>query len=105
MSYNNNMGFLPVGVTTGSTVTTGAASATVAIPNGSAGVLPRFIRIAATTESYIKLGVAGVTATANDTLVQPADALIIPVPNGVTTVAYIQGTSAGKVNIVPIEAS
>ena len=105
MSFNNNIGFLAAALVDGVTVTTGAASAQQTIPNGSANVLPRFIRIASTTESYVKLGVAGVTATTNSVLVQPADALILAVPNGVTTVAYIQGTATGKVNITPLEVS
>jgi hypothetical protein len=105
MSYNNGIGFIVAGLVTGATVTTGAASAQVAIPVGTAGVRPRFIRIAATTESYVKFGVTGVVATTNDVMVQPADALLVAVPDGITTIAYIQGTAAGKVNVAPIEAS
>ena len=105
MSLNNFTGFLVAGLATGVTVTTGAASVQQAIPTNLAGVLPRFIRVSATTESYVKIGPAGVTSTVNDVLVQPADALILAVPNGVTTIAYIQGTAVGKVNIVPLETS
>jgi hypothetical protein len=86
----------------GSTVTTGAASANVVIPVNSAGELPRYIRVAATTESYVKLGGASVAATANDVMVQPADCVIMAV-NGSLRIAYIQGTSSGKVNIIPLE--
>ena len=93
------------GLSTGLTVTTGAASAQITIPNCANGLPPRFIRVAATTESYVKLGVSGVTATGNDLLIQPADSMILAVPLGVTTVAYIQGTSTGKVNVVPLEMS
>lgn len=87
----------------GSTVTTGAASAAQAIPVANDGNRPRFIRIAATVESYVKLGTSGVVATTNDILVQPADAVILQVPTGVTHVGYIQGTATGKVNITPLE--
>lgn len=93
------------GLATGLTVTTGASSAQITIPNCANGTLPRFIRIAATTESYVKLGVSGVTATTNDLLIQPADSMILAVPLGITTVAYIQGTSSGKVNVTPLEMS
>lgn len=86
----------------GATVTTGAASANVAIPNDSAGNLPRYIRIAATVESYVKVGNASVAATTNDIMVQPADAVILAV-SGAVKVAYIQGTATGKVNILPLE--
>jgi hypothetical protein len=89
---------------TGFTATTGAASARSAIPVNSAGERPRYIRVAAINESYVKLGDATVTATANDILVQPADSLWLAV-NGSTNIAYIQGTAAGKVNVVPLENS
>lgn len=88
---------------TGVNVTTGATSASVAIPNASDGNKPRFVRIAATTESYVKLGPVGVTATTGDLLVQPADSVVLMVAANVTNVAYIQGTSTGKVSIVPLE--
>ena len=103
MSQTYNGGFI-VATKTGNTVTTGAASAQLTIPTDSAGGVPRFIRVASTTESYVKLGVAGVAATTNDVLVQPADAVILAVPNGITTIAYIQGTSTGKVNVTPLES-
>lgn len=88
---------------TGTTVTTGAASASATIPNAADGNKPRYIRVAATVESYVKLGAAGVTATNQDIMVQPADAVVLHVPLGVTNIAYIQGTSTGKVNITPLE--
>lgn len=87
----------------GTTVTTGAASARVAIPVASDGNVPRFIRVAATTESYIRVGNSSVAATTNDTMVQPADCVILQIPAGVTNIAYIQGTATGKVNIMPLE--
>jgi len=89
---------------TGFTAATGAASARSAIPVNSAGERPRYIRVAAINESYVKLGDVTVTATANDILVQPADSIWLAV-NGATNIAYIQGTSAGKVNVVPLENS
>jgi hypothetical protein len=88
----------------GFTAATGAASASTAIPNNSAGERPRYIRVAAINESYIKIGAASVAATANDMLIQPADSALLAV-NGATHIAYIQGTAAGKVNVVPLENS
>lgn len=87
---------------TGTTVTTGAATANTAIPNTAAGTPPRYIRVAATTESYVKVGDNSVTATTNDILVQPADSIVLTV-QGCTKLAYIQGTSSGKVSITPLE--
>lgn len=87
----------------GTTLTTGAASTSATIPNASSGEIPRYIRVAATAACYVKLGVSAATATANDILVQPADAVILQVPQGVTKIAAIQDTAAGKCNIVPLE--
>lgn len=89
---------------TGFTAATGAASAATALPVNSAGERPRYIRVAAINESYIRLGQSTVTATANDMLIQPADSALLAV-NGSTHIAYIQGTSAGKVNVIPLENS
>lgn len=88
--------------TAGQNVTTGAASASAALPTTAAGTAPRYVRIAATTESYVKVGQAGLTATNADILVQPADAVILNV-QGCSNWAYIQGTSTGKVNITALE--
>ena len=89
-------------VASGTTVMTGAASARVTIPNCGNGTAPKYIRVAATTESYVRIGDSSVAATTNDVMVQPADAVILAVSRA-TNIAYIQGTSVGKVNIVPVE--
>ena len=91
--------------TAGFSAATGAASAASTIPNDSSGRTPNYIRVAARNECYVKLGVAGVTATTSDILVQPADSIFLQVPKGVTHIAYIQGTAAGQVNVVPLENS
>ena len=90
---------------TGVSAATGAASASSTIPSDSSGNKPSYIRVSARNECYVKLGVAGVAATVNDILVQPADSIVLQVPKGITTIAYIQGTAAGQVNIVPLENS
>lgn len=92
-------------VASGISPATGAASAVSAIPNDSSGRTPSYIRVAARNECYVKLGTAGTTATASDILVQPADSVILQVPKGITHIAYIQGTAAGVVNVVPLENS
>lgn len=102
MSQIYDGGFLTV-LAGGATITTGAASARVAIPNASDGNLPRYIRVAARNECYVRLGTSGVTAASTDLLVQPADSAILHVPNGITHIAAIQGTAAGSVSIVPLE--
>lgn len=95
-------GFMTI-TAVGFSAATGAASAATAIPVASDGNRPRYIRVSARNECYVKLGVAGVAATTNDILVQPADSLVLHVPLGVTHIAYIQGTAAGQVNVVPLE--
>ena len=97
-------GFITVAAA-GFNAATGAASASSAIPNDSSGRAPNFIRVAARNECYVKLGVTGVAATTADILVQPADSVILQVPKGITHIAYIQGVSAGVVNVVPLENS
>lgn len=90
-------------VATGTTLTTGVASASATIPSASSTETPRYIRVSATAACYVKLGTTAATATANDILVQPADAVILHVPQGYTKIAAIQDTAAGKCNIVPLE--
>lgn len=88
---------------TGSVISFGAASASVAIPNGGGAQVPKYIRLAANGPCYVKLGTsAGVTAAAGDILVQPADSLIIR-SIGFTHVAAIQVGAAGVLQISPIE--
>lgn len=87
----------------GVSAATGAASARSALPTASSGEIPRYIRVSARNECYVKLGTVTVTATGNDILVQPADSITLAVPRGVTHIAYIQGTAAGQVNVVPLE--
>lgn len=100
--------FASTGVTitsVGFSAATGAASASAAIPNDSSGRAPNYIRVSARNECYVKLGTSSVAATTNDVLIQPADSLILQVPKGITHIAYIQGTAAGQVNVVPLENS
>jgi hypothetical protein len=99
---------LGLGVTitaTGLSAATGAASAQLTIPNDSSGRVPNYVRIASRNECYVKMGAAGVVATTSDILVQPADSIILQVPKGCTTIAHIQGSAAGFVNVTPLENS
>lgn len=102
MAQTYGGGFATI-TTVGFSAATGAASANTAIPSASDGNKPRYIRVSARNECYVKLGTTGVAATTNDILVQPADSIILAVPNGITHIGYIQGTAAGQVNVVPLE--
>jgi hypothetical protein len=98
------MDFDPITVTkSGSTITTAAASASVAIPTASNGEIPFYSRIAATTACYVKVGLTGLTAATGDLLVQPGDSVIVRTKD-MTHVAAKYVTAAGIMQISPIEA-
>lgn len=87
----------------GASIATSGTSSRVAIPTALSGEIPRYIRVAGTNAGYVRLGTSTVVATASDTLVQPADAVVLHVPQGITHIAAIQDSAAGKINIVPLE--
>lgn len=91
-------------VKTGATISTGATSVAVAIPTDSAGTAPKYVRVAATSAAYVKVGFSGLAAAAGDVLVQPADAVILKTA-GMTHIAAVQVSSAGVVQISPLEDS
>jgi hypothetical protein len=93
--------FLSVNAT-GVQVTSGAASAVVALPANAATRAPKHVRIQANGYAYIRPGTAGTTATVNDIMVSGSQDLIIYV-GGFTHIAYLQETAAAKINITPLE--
>jgi hypothetical protein len=86
---------------TGVTITTGAASASASIPNCVNGTKPKYIRVAATAAAYVKMGA---TAVAGDILIQPGDSVVLAVA-GAPTIAAIQVSAAGLVQVSPLEDS
>lgn len=88
---------------TGANITTGAASAAVALPVASSGEIARYYRITATNAAHVRLGLVGLTALATDVMVQPGCNLTLDVPRGLTHIAAIQDTAAGTVNVAPLE--
>lgn len=89
----------------GATIASIAASSITDIPVDTAGNVPRYVRIAATAAAFVKVSTtaAAAAATANDILVQPADAIILHIPSGVTKIAAIRDTADGKVNVIPLD--
>jgi hypothetical protein len=88
---------------TGVTLATGAASASTAIPVTSGGVVPRFVRISATVPVGVKMGTTAATATANDCMIQPGDALVVASQgNGFVACINVTATS-GFFNVTPLE--
>jgi len=101
MSFKSPIICLDVNLT-GVNITTGAASASATIPNNQAGQVAKYVRIAATANAHVKVGKTTATATATDMLVTPNEAIILNV-TGSDTIAAIQDSAAGTVNVVPIE--
>ena len=94
--------FITVTVT-GVSIATSAVSASATIPNMSSGEKPRFIRVAATQPACVRIGPGAQTAVTTDLQVQPGDAVILMVPSGVVTIAAVMVTSAGIVQVSPLE--
>lgn len=101
MSRPDSFDFFTI-IATGTQVTTGAASARVAIPNNGAGVVAKYVRLQGIANAYIRPGDSTVVAAATDILLSPNEAVILNV-QGMTHIAYIQETAATKVNITPLE--
>jgi hypothetical protein len=86
----------------GANITTGAASARIAIPVASGSRKPNFVRVCASVAAYIKPGDSTVTAAAGDMLLNPETPVVLRV-GGFTHIAGIQLSAAGVVNVVPLE--
>jgi hypothetical protein len=97
-------GFFTI-TTTGIQLASGAASSSGTIPNDSSGNKPNYIRIAATAPACVRLGKTTATAVVTDMQVQPGDAVILQVPKGLDTIACIQVSAGGFVQVSPLENS
>lgn len=89
--------------TTGTTVTSGASTANVAIPVNANGDIPKYVRLMVTGNLYVKAGQSSVTATTNDMLLSPNFDVILNV-HGCSKIAYIQETASAKLNITALES-
>lgn len=89
---------------TGIAITTSDASASADVPTTLNGTKPKYVRVAATAAACVKIGPDTVTATTDDVLVQPGDAVILAV-SGATKIAAIQVADAGVVQVSPLEDS
>jgi len=95
LTYNGN----------GVQVTSGAASATVAIPNTADGNKAKYVLlICPSGYVYVKPVITSGTATANDVpIVSTGSTQIILYVKQYTHIAYIQGSAAAPLNIIPLE--
>lgn len=89
------------GITTGTTVTSGASTASAAVPNDSTGKAAGRVMLVSTATVHVKFGGSGVTATANDLMVGTTP--IVVNCQGNSNFAYIQETAAAKLNVSPVE--
>jgi len=84
-------------------VTTGAASANVALPNAANGAVARYVRVTSKGNAYIRPGLSGVTtAAATAILIIGGESIVLNV-QGFTHLAHIQETAASIVQITPLE--
>jgi len=88
---------------TGSTVISGAGSATVAIPNDSSGNKARLVRLQVTGNLYVKFAKGAATASNQDMLLSPNYDVIVNCMQ-YDNIGYIQEAAAAKLNITPLEA-
>lgn len=86
----------------GVTVTSSGTSANVAIPNNSANVRARYVRLQVTGNLYVRLGASGVAATTNSMLLSPNFDVIL-CAQGFTHIAYLQESAGAKLNVTPLE--
>lgn len=90
---------------TGTQVTTSGTSSATAIPNANNGARAKRVRITvaiAAGFAYVRPGASGVTATANDLPVNFGAPVDLDVP-GMTHIGAIEGSTACKINITPLE--
>lgn len=86
----------------GTGATTGAASASVAIPNDSSGNRAKYLLVTAQGSSYVLPGASGVTATTSSPIVNAGQALLLDV-SGHTHIAHLQLTAGQRVVFTPVE--
>lgn len=89
-------------VKTGTTIAVTGVSAAVGVPTDSSGSIPKYIRVAATADCYVKIGPTGVTAAAGDMLIQPGAPIVLKT-GFAPFIAAIQVSAAGTVQVSPLE--
>mgnify|MGYP000978170371 CR=1 FL=1 len=89
---------------TGVNITTSGTSSDETIPNNAAGELPKYCLITATAACYVRWGVGAQTAVTTDMLV-PANVPLAIKTHGADTIAAIQVSSGGTLNVTPLEWS
>lgn len=99
-----NFHFVTVAAT-GTQVTSGSSSARTAVPNANDGNPARRVLVTVATASglaYVKPGTSSVMASADDLCVNYGHPIILNT-RGCADIAYLQGTTADKINFTPLE--
>ena len=89
--------------TNGAGATTGAASATIAIPNDSSGIRARSVMVSVQGATYVMAGNSSVTATTSSVIVNAGEPLELDVL-GQTHIAHLQLTAAQRITVNAIES-
>lgn len=85
-------------------VTSGAASANTAVPNTANGVKARYCALVCPSGYvYVSIGQASAAATANDLPIVAGQPPVIVSTQQYAKIAYIQGSAAALLNIIPVE--
>lgn len=85
--------------------TAAVATSNTAIPNNAAGIKAKYVRLQSLTNyCYIRPGLSGVVATANDCLLSPNESLTLFVGENTHIAAIREGGADVKFNITPLEA-
>ena len=90
-------------VATGLQVTTSGVTAVNAIPVMANGQSPKYVRLQALANCYVRPGSSAITATNADILLTPNEDVTLNV-SGCTHIAGLQETAAARFNISPLEA-
>ena len=96
--------FYHAGTSSGTTVSSGASSATATLPADATGGNPRAVLMVvggSSTGVHVRLGNAGVVATANDLMVTSTPIALNT--RGYSQFAYIQEGAAAKLTVAPLE--
>lgn len=89
---------------TGSNITVGAASASVAVPTNASGSAPTYVRISSTTNCYVKVGLTGLSAVVGDLLLITGQSEVLNIGRN-THIAALQVSAGGILQISPLEDS
>jgi hypothetical protein len=86
----------------GAGATTGASSATIAIPNDGSGSPANRVIVTVQGATYVTAGSSSATATTGDVIVNAGSPLVLDT-HGQTHIAHLQLTAAQRITVTPVE--